>query len=52
MVWTDIEVLGTSPDTLRSGKHERSYSARSSPPHSVDHMLVFPSGSRGSLDSN
>jgi hypothetical protein len=36
--------------TSRNG-NTRSYSARPSPPHSIDHMLVFP-GDSGNLSSD
>lgn len=47
----DLDALSTSSESSRSTSRGRSYSARSSPPHSIDHVLIFPSN-RGSPDSN
>jgi len=38
-------------ESMRFGDAPRSYSARTSPPHSVEHMLVFP-GDSGNISSD
>lgn len=47
----DLDALSTSSESSRSTSRGRSYSARSSPPHGQEHVIIFPS-SRGSPDSN
>lgn len=47
----DLDALSTSSESSRSTSRGRSYSARSSPPHGHEHIIIFPS-SRGSPDSN
>lgn len=47
----DLDALSTSSESSRSTSRGRPYSARSSPPHGHEHVIIFPS-SRGSPDSN
>jgi len=44
-------VVVHSGESPKFGEARRSYSARTSPPHSIEHMLVFP-GDSGNISSD